>query len=57
MLILLASGVMELGVMAGVAAAITAERLAPGPERIARTLGTVAIAAGALAIARALGAA
>ena len=57
MLILLASGVMDLGVMAGVAAAITAERLAPRPERIARALGAIAIAGGALAVARALGAA
>ena len=57
MLILLASGVMDLGVMAAVAAAITVERLAPGPERVARALGVVVVAAGALAIARALGAA
>jgi predicted metal-binding membrane protein len=57
MLILLASGVMNLGVMAAVAAAITLERLAPGPERVARAVGLVVVAAGALAIARALGAA
>jgi len=55
--ILLVAGVMDLGAMALVAAAITLERLAPRPERAARAAGVVVIAAGALVIARALGAA
>jgi predicted metal-binding membrane protein len=55
MLILLATGVMDLGAMAVVAAAITVERLAPRPERAARAAGVVAIGAGALVLARALG--
>jgi hypothetical protein len=42
-------------VMALVAIAITVERLAPSPERIARAVGIVVIAAGAFMIARALG--
>jgi predicted metal-binding membrane protein len=54
MLILLVSDVMDLGVMAIVAAAITVERLAPWPERAARAAGLVVLAAGALAIARVL---
>jgi predicted metal-binding membrane protein len=54
MAILLVTGVMDLGVMAMVAAAITSERLAPRPERAARATGVVAIAAGALLIAGAL---
>jgi predicted metal-binding membrane protein len=55
MLVLLVTGVMDLGAMALVAAAITVERLAPRPERAARASGVVVIAVGALAIARALG--
>src|SRR5215472_5583781 len=54
MMILLIAGVMNLGVMAMVAAAITIERLAPRPLRIARTAGMIAIAAGVIAIAQAL---
>jgi predicted metal-binding membrane protein len=54
MLILLATGVMDLGTMAIVTAAITVERLGPSPERTARVAGVVVIAAGALAIARTL---
>jgi predicted metal-binding membrane protein len=52
---LLAVGVMDLRAMAIVAAAITAERLAPPGERVARAIGGVAIAAGTLMIARAAG--
>lgn len=54
-LALLALGVMDLGAMAAVTAAITAERLAPRGERVARALGAVAIGAGALLAVRALG--
>ncbi|HUL58855.1 MAG TPA: DUF2182 domain-containing protein [Anaeromyxobacteraceae bacterium] len=50
---LLVAGVMDLAVMAAVAVAITAERLAPWPGRIARLSGAAVVAAGALAIARA----
>ncbi len=57
MAILLVTGVMDLGAMAVVAAGLTAERLAPRPERAARLAGVVVLAAGALMIARALGAA
>jgi predicted metal-binding membrane protein len=56
MMILLAEGIMDLGVMVAVAAAITVERLAPNAKRAARAVGVVVIAAGAFAIARALGA-
>ncbi len=48
MLILLVLGVMDLAVMAVVAAAITIERLAPAGERMARGVGVVAIVAGVL---------
>jgi predicted metal-binding membrane protein len=54
MLILLATGVMDLGTMAIVTTAITVERLGPSPARAARYAGVVVIAAGALVIARAL---
>ena len=54
MTVLLVTGVMSLGVMAMVAAAITVERFAPRPERAARATGVVVIAAGVLVIARAL---
>jgi predicted metal-binding membrane protein len=52
---LLVGGVMDLGVMALVAAAITAERLGPNPARTARAVGVMIIAAGAVAMAGALG--
>jgi predicted metal-binding membrane protein len=55
MAILLALGVMDLRAMAAVAAAITAERLAPAGERVARAIGAVAVVAGLLLIARATG--
>jgi predicted metal-binding membrane protein len=57
MVALLVTGMMRLGAIAGVAAAIALERLAPRPERVARAAGVVGLAAGALVIARALGAA
>lgn len=55
MAILLGLGVIDLRAMAVVAAAITAERLAPAGERIARAAGAVTVAAGLLLIARAAG--
>jgi len=57
MMVLLATGVMDLGAMAVVTAAITVERLSPRPQYAARAAGVVIIAAGVLVIARALGAA
>ena len=53
--VLLAVGVMDLRVMAVVAAAITAEHLAPVGVRLARAVGTVVVGAGLLLIARAAG--
>jgi len=52
--ILLILGVMDLRMMAIVTAAITAERLAPGGERIARVIGVVVVGAGLFLIARAV---
>ena len=51
--ILLVIGVMDLRAMAVVTAAITAERLAPAGERVARAIGGVVIAAALFWIARA----
>ena len=51
--ILLVSGVIGLRAMAVVTAAITAERLAPAGERLARTIGAVVVSAGVFLIARA----
>jgi predicted metal-binding membrane protein len=53
--ILLVIGVMDLGAMAVVAAAITVERLARAGERVARATGAVVVIAGLLLIARAAG--
>jgi len=53
--ILLVIGVMNLRTMAVVAAAITAERLAPAGERVARAIGAVVVGAGLFLIARAAG--
>jgi predicted metal-binding membrane protein len=53
--ILLVVGVMDLRVMAVVAAAITAERLAPAGERVARAIGAVVVGAGLILLARAAG--
>ena len=54
MAMLLALGVMDLRAMAAVTAAITVERVAPAGQRVARAIGLVAVAAGALLIARAV---
>src|SRR5438270_215349 len=51
--LLLVSGVMELRAMAGVAVAVTVERLAPAGERVARAIGAVVVGAGLTLIARA----
>ncbi|HEY3453564.1 MAG TPA: DUF2182 domain-containing protein [Bryobacteraceae bacterium] len=53
--ILLAIGVMDLRAMAVVTAAITAERLAPAGERVARAIGGVVIVMALFWIARAAG--
>jgi predicted metal-binding membrane protein len=55
MAILLVLGVMDLRAMAVVAAAISLERLAPAGERAAQAMGLVAVGAGLLMIARAVG--
>jgi predicted metal-binding membrane protein len=54
MMILLVAGVMDLGVMAVVTAAISLERFAPESWRVARAAGIVALAAAAFVIVRAL---
>jgi predicted metal-binding membrane protein len=53
--ILLVVGVMDLRVMAVVATAITAERLAPAGDRVARAIGAVVVGAGLFLLARAAG--
>jgi len=53
--ILLVIDVMDLRVMAAVAAATTVERLAPCGDRVARAIGVVAVGAGLLVVARAAG--
>jgi predicted metal-binding membrane protein len=53
--VLLVIGLMDLRAMVVVAAAITAERLAPAGERVARAIGAVAVGAGLFLIARAAG--
>lgn len=53
-LLLLALGVMDLGAMALVAAAITAERLLPQGQRIARAAGAAAMLAGVILVLRAI---
>jgi len=55
MTVLLVAGVMDLRVMAAVAAAITLERLVPWPAPAARVAGVLAVAAGVVALGRALG--
>jgi len=55
MAVLLVIGVMDLPAMGVVAAAITAERLAPAGERVARATGAIAVAAGLFLLARAAG--
>jgi predicted metal-binding membrane protein len=51
MMVLLVAGVMNLGAMTVISAAITVERLAPSPTLVARTLGVVMITAGVLEVA------
>jgi predicted metal-binding membrane protein len=53
--ILVVLGVMDLGVMTVVTAAITLERLAPAPVLASRAVGAVAVGAGVLLVARAAG--
>jgi predicted metal-binding membrane protein len=53
--ILLVMGVMDLRVMAVVTTAITAERLAPAGDGVARGIGVIAMCAGLLLIGRAAG--
>jgi predicted metal-binding membrane protein len=53
--VLLATGVMDLRVMAAVTAAITAERLATPHQRVEWAAGAVALAAGAILIGRTSG--
>jgi predicted metal-binding membrane protein len=53
--VLLVLGVMDLRAMAAVTAAITAERLAPAGEQLARAIGFVVVGAGLILIARAAG--
>jgi predicted metal-binding membrane protein len=55
MAILLVIGMMDLFAMAIVTAAITAERLAPAGQRVARATGAVAVVAGVWLVARAAG--
>jgi predicted metal-binding membrane protein len=55
MVILLVIGMMDLRAMAAVTAAITAERLAPAAERVARVIGLVVIGTAVLLIAQAAG--
>jgi predicted metal-binding membrane protein len=55
MTILLVIGVMDLRTMAVVTVAITAERISPAGERVARAIGTVVIGTGLFMIARAAG--
>jgi predicted metal-binding membrane protein len=54
MVILLVIGVMDLRAMTVVTAAITAERLAPAGERVARAIGAAVVVAGLLLIVRAV---
>jgi predicted metal-binding membrane protein len=52
MAMLLVAGVMDLRAMMVVTAAITAERLVPGGERVARAIGAAVVAAAAFMLAR-----
>lgn len=53
--ILLVIGIMDLRAMAVITGAITAERVAPAGERVARAIGTLSVGAGLFLIARAAG--
>jgi len=55
MTIVLLIGIMDRWTMAVVTAAITAERLAPAGERVARAIGTVIVGAGLFLVAQATG--
>jgi predicted metal-binding membrane protein len=55
MAVLVVVGVMDLATMALVTAAITAERVAPAGDRVARAIGVVLVAVGAIALVRAAG--
>lgn len=55
MLVLLVIGITDLRVMAVVTAAITAERLAPAGEHVARAIGVLVVGAGLFLLARAAG--
>jgi predicted metal-binding membrane protein len=55
MAILLVVGVMDLGAMAVVAAAVTIERVAPAGEHVARAIGAVVVGAGLFLMARGAG--
>ena len=55
MMILLVAGVMNLGAMAVVTAAITVERVAPAGEQSARAIGVIVVGAALLLITRAVG--
>jgi predicted metal-binding membrane protein len=55
MVILLVIGVMNLGAMAAMTAAITIERLAPAGDRAAQAIGAVVVGSGLFLIARATG--
>ncbi len=53
--VLLVVGVMDLRAMAAISAAITAERLSPSGQHVARIVGAVVVAAGVFLIARGAG--
>ncbi len=53
--VLLVLGIMDLPAMAAVTAAITAERLAPAGEQLARVIGLIIVGLGLFLIARAAG--
>ncbi|MGE5170195.1 MAG: DUF2182 domain-containing protein [Rudaea sp.] len=55
MALLLVIGVTDLRAMAAVTAAITAERLAPAGERVARAIGALVVGTGLFLVARAVG--
>jgi predicted metal-binding membrane protein len=55
MVLLLLGGVMNIGTMALVTMAVTAERLSPSSERAARTIGAIVLAVGMLTVVGAIG--
>ena len=54
-MVLLVIGLMNLGAMAAVTAAINAERLMPGGQRVTRAIGYMVLGEGLFLIARAAG--